>query len=309
MAKKGLGRGLHALLDYDTVSQVQIETGQGEDAAQGADTERNGVLNIDIRKIEPGPHQPRKFFDEDALRELADSIRHFGVIQPLIVKDCGDYFTIIAGERRFRAARIAKLTTIPAIVKDYTEMETLQVALIENIQRQDLTPIEEAMCYKRLMEDFFFAQEDIAEKTGKNKHAIASLIRLLELDQRTQQIAAEGKITTSHAQVLMNLTDGDMQFKCARQIADEGLSVRASESLVATLLNPPAKQGASEEVATLGFDVEFAYKKAEEELKDILGTKVIIKSDKNKQKGRIEIAYYSPDELDRILCHIKGVPV
>ena len=172
-AKSGLGRGLGALIERTEAGGHEAETPEVKISS--------GVLMVDITKVEPSPLQPRQYFDEEALNELAESMKEFGIVQPLLVKDEGDYYSIIAGERRYRAARIAKLSTVPVLVKEYTEMETLQVALIENIQRQDLTSIEEAVCYKRLMDDFFFSADEIAENLGKNKHAVISSLHLLEL--------------------------------------------------------------------------------------------------------------------------------
>ncbi len=284
--KKGLGKGLEALLGKTT-------------GAEEASPTQNGTLMADIRKIEPNTRQPRRYFDEDALNELAESIKAYGVIQPLIVKDDGTHYTIIAGERRYRAARIAKLTEVPVIVKDYSDMEVLQIALIENIQRQDLTPIEEALCYRRLVDDFFYTPADIAEKIGKNKHA--GMLQLLSLDERVQDLAAEGRLTASHAKVLLQLDDGDDQLDAAEQIIDKGLSVRAAETLVAMMNREekPAQPQMTEAVLT-------AYRRAEEDLKKVLGSKVNIKP--GKKKGRIEIEYYSPDELERLLTVFKQIP-
>ncbi|MCL2421590.1 MAG: ParB/RepB/Spo0J family partition protein, partial [Defluviitaleaceae bacterium] len=266
----------------------------------GADS---GVTEIDIRKIEPNRNQPRQYFDEAALDELADSIRTYGIIQPLILKDCGDYYNIIAGERRFRAARRANLDAVPAIVKDYTELETLQVALIENIQRQDLTPIEEALCYKRLMDDFFFSQEDIAAKVSKGRAAISSALRLLELDVRVQELVAASRLTVSHAKALLGIKDGDRQFEAAEHVAEDDLSVRATENLVAEILaepqEAPMEPPAKEPEFIQNPEVAAAYRHAEEELMTLLGAKVNILQ--GKKKGKIEIEYYSPDELDRLL--------
>jgi len=298
MPRKGLGKGLGALLAIEENDLVPPE--ESAISVTGPDS---GVTLVDIRKIEPNRHQPRQYFDEDALDELADSIRNYGIIQPLILKDCGEYYSIIAGERRFRAARRANLDTVPAIVKDYTELEILQVALIENIQRQDLTPIEEAICYKRLMDDFFFSQEDIAVKIGKNRAAISNAVRLLELDTRVQELVAAGRITVSHARTLLAVKDGDLQFEAAEQIAEEDLSVRAAENLINEILLEPKeepKQKPDEEVSHFNDpEVSAAYRQAEEDLMTLLGAKVNILQ--GKKKGKIEIEYYSPEELDRLL--------
>jgi len=292
--KAGLGRGLNALLDasrqddnHDTTSLPVT----------------GGTIMVDIRKIEPTKDQPRQYFNEAALEELAASMKEYGVISPLVVKENGGVYTIIAGERRYRAARIAKLAEVPVIVKDYSDGDMLQVALIENIQRQDLTPIEEALCYKRLMDDFFFSAEDIAGKVGKSKHAIISALHLLELDPRVQAMAGEGKLTASHAKVLLQVEDGDLQVTCAKKIEEDGLSVRGAEALVDAALKEAAKlenelheTGAISEISD---EVLRAYRRAEDDLKQLFGSKVNIRP--GKKKGRIEIEYYSPDELERLL--------
>jgi ParB family chromosome partitioning protein len=303
--KKGLGRGLGALLDItgdiayatdDSGAAVQDGRAGGYIAGQG------NIIMADIRSIEPSRQQPRQLFDENALRELAESIKAYGIIQPLIVKDNGDYFTIIAGERRYRAARLAKLETIPVIVKDYTDMEILQIALIENIQRQDLTLIEEANCYQRLMEDFFFSAEDIAQKVGKNKHAITNMLHLLELDGRVRSLAADGQLSASHGRVLTGVKDADAQFDIAIQIIKKDLSVRQTENLVAAYLRTAQK-----EENPVSDNVTAAYRRAEDDLKRWLGSNVHIRP--GKKKGKIEIEYYSAEELERLLGMFKRLPV
>ena len=290
-AKSGLGRGLGALIE-------RTEAGATESEASEVKT-NSGVLMVDITKIEPSPLQPRQFFDEESLRELAESMKEFGIVQPLLVKDEGEFYSIIAGERRYRAARIAKLHEVPVLVKEYTEMETLQVALIENIQRQDLTSIEEAVCYKRLMDDFFFSADEIAENLGKNKHAVISSLHLLELSQGARQFAAEGKLTASHAKALLSVEDEDMQVEVARRIAEIGLSVRETESVISALLKQAAKKTAVENEQAPDPNVTEAYKKVENELLNILGSKVAIIP--GKKKSRIEIEYYGNEDLERLL--------
>ena len=303
MSRKGLGKGLGALLAVE-----EVEFTPPENRMLGDSTGAAGVAQIDIRKIEPNRLQPRQYFDEASLDELAASIRTHGIIQPLILKDCGEYYSIIAGERRFRAARRVNLDTVPAIIKDYTELETLQVALIENIQRQDLTPIEEAICYKRLMDDFFFSQEDIAAKIGKNRVAISNAVRLLDLDIRVQELVSAGQLTSSHARVLLAVKDADVQFEAAELIAEEDLSVRAAENLVADILLEPKEDPKQQpDVPVIPFqnqEIIAAYRRAEDELKTILGAKVSIMQ--GKKKGKIEIEYYSPEELDRLLGLLKA---
>jgi len=307
MLKKGLGRGLGALLD-GAAGQAKNEnevTDNRQDLTDAPVAASGGAMVVDIRKVEPNPTQPRQHFDEAALAELAESMKNFGIVQPLLVKDSGSHFTIIAGERRYRAARLAGITEVPVVVKEYTEMETLQVALLENIQREDLTAIEEANCYKRLMDEFFFSVDSIAEKLGKSKHSIISLLHLLELAPAAQKLASEGKITASHAKVLLGVEDHELQIKCAEKIVLEGMSVRAAETMVVQVLKAAAKEAeaviekpepkdlAEQESAA------YAYRRAEFELKRVLGSQVYIKP--GKKTSKIEIEYYSTEDLDRIL--------
>jgi ParB family chromosome partitioning protein len=280
-----------------------LEALLGPAESEAGSVASGGVIMADIRKIEPNSQQPRRYFDEDALAELAESIKVYGVIQPLIVKDNGTHYSIIAGERRFRAARIAKLTEVPVIIKDYSDMEVLQIALIENIQRQDLTPIEEALCYKRLVDDFFYSPSDIAEKIGKSKHAVTAMLQLLELDERVQGLAAEGQLTASHAKVLLTLKDGDDQLEIAEQIIEKGLSVRGAEALITQMERDEQAEQIREKLPE---NVMAAYRRAEEDIKAALGAKVNIKP--GKKKGKIEIEYYSPDELERLLTVFKQIP-
>ena len=290
-AKSGLGRGLGALIERTEAGSIEAEASEGKI--------NSGVLMVDITKVEPSPLQPRQYFDEESLRELAESMKEFGIVQPLLVKDEGEFYSIIAGERRYRAARIAKLDTVPVLVKEYTEMETLQVALIENIQRQDLTSIEEAVCYKRLMDDFFFSADEIAENLGKNKHAVISSLHLLELSQGARQFAAEGKLTASHAKALLAVEDEEMQVEVARRIAEVGLSVRETESVIGFMLKQAAKKVAAESEHAPDPNITEAFNKVENELLNILGSKVVIVP--GKKKGRIEIEFYGNDDLERLL--------
>jgi len=292
--KAGLGRGLNALLSASQESATE----PGNLPA--------GTLMVDIRKIEPNPNQPRQYFDDVTLEELAESMKTYGVISPLVVKESSGIYTIIAGERRYRAARIAKLTEVPVIVKDYSDGDVLHVALIENIQRQDLTPIEEALCYKRLMDDFFYSTEDIATKVGKNKHAVISALHLLELAPKAQTLASEGKLSVSHAKVLLAVEDAELQEYCAEKIIEDGLSVRGAEAMIATALRDAAKPERNiDEPDELPEEVVYAYRKAEDDLKQVFGSKVNIRP--GKKKGKIEIEYYSPDELDRLLLMLGKV--
>jgi len=314
--KKPLGRGLGALLGGATTAENSQSTANAatSDNAQAPSVASGSALMVDIRRVEPNPTQPRQFFDEDALAELAESMKTFGIVQPLLVTDNGGHYTIIAGERRYRAARLAKLPEVPVIIKDYTEMEILQVALLENIQRQDLTSIEEANCYKRLMDDFFFSADDIAVKLGKNKHSVISALHLLELCPIVQELAAEGKITASHAKVLLSVEDPELQAICADKIVEQGLSVRGAEVMVQLAIKMAAKKAAeekseeetSEEQKAQLENTAQAYRRAESELKHVLGSQVHIRP--GKKKSKIEIEYYTNEDLDRILNIFKELP-
>ncbi len=295
--RKGLGKGLGVLIP--TKPQAEPEVKHVENQQTKAE---NGVSELDINKIEPNSHQPRKYFDEESLHELAASIKEFGVIQPLIVKEENGYYKIIAGERRFRAARIARLKTIPVIIKDYTEQETLQVALIENIQRRDLNPIEEAQCYKRLHDDFFFSQEDIAEKVGKSRNTISALLSLLNLDEMLQTFIIEGKLSVGHGRLLLSVSENEIRLDYAEKIIDEELSVKEAEKGLAAFVAGYSKEEKKHEEVQKQTD---AYAYLERDLKNIFGTKVNIRDGKN--KGKIEIEYYGTDELDRIFKLIKSL--
>ncbi len=289
--KKGLGKGLGALI--------------GEQASAEQDKENqvnDSIREVDIHKIEPNKDQPRRSFDELALLELAHSIQEFGIIQPLIVKRVEDYFEIVAGERRWRAAKIAKLKTVPIIIKNYSDLETLEVSLIENIQREDLNPLEEALTYKRLADEYNLNQEDIANKVGKSRAAVANAIRLLSLDKRVQNFLNEGRLTTGHARALLGLDDFDRQFDAAEKIIEEQLNVRDTEALVKRLSEMVEGEDDAEEKVkdTTQEPVDtrqFVF--MEKDLKTLLGTKVKIKNGKN--KGKIEIDYYSEEELERLI--------
>ncbi len=273
--KKGLGKGINALF---TEKEPEAMV---------------GVQEIDINKIEPNKQQPRKYFDQEALRSLADSIKEFGIIQPLILKVESEGYSIIAGERRWRAARIAGLRTVPCLVKEYTEVETLQLALIENLQREDLNPIEEARCYKRLADDYFFSQDLIAEKVGRSRNAISRSISLLALDPRVQIFLIEGKLSSTHGTLLLTIEDLDKQYEWAERIIEEELSSREAERRIKAEQLPKSEKPLPNNT----------YSGVEDELKHIFGTKVMIRS--GKKKGKIEIEYYSEDELDRLLGMFK----
>ncbi len=280
--RKALGKGIGML--------IPTESPKTED--------KSGVIEVDINKIEPNKMQPRKYFDEDSLFELAESLKTFGLIQPLIVKEEDGYYSIIAGERRWRAARIAKLPTLPVIIKEYNAVEMLQVALIENIQRKDLNPVEEAQCYKRLIEEYFFSQEDVAAKIGKSRSSVSNAISLLNLDERVQNFIIEGKLSVAKGRALLTLNDNYFQFELAEKIIEEDLSLKDIEKLIAGINENAQPQKTRPEKNT-------HFVQAEQDLKQILGTKVIIKDRKN--KGKIEIEYYSNEELDRLMSMFKRI--
>ena len=290
--KKGLGKGLDSLIvskiDH-VVSNEKIEDNVSHETL------------ININKIEPNKDQPRTHFDEDALHELADSIKQHGVIQPLIVHKVDDRFEIIAGERRWRAARIAGLKEIPVIVKDYTNQQVLEIALIENIQREDLNAIEEAMAYERLVKEFNLKQDEVAERVGKSRVAVTNSMRLMKLDKRVQQMVIDDMISGGHARALLGITDPDAQYTVAMKVFDDKLSVRETEKLVKTL----TKEKPEKEVAVTKED-SFIYKDLEEKLKNFFGSKVEIQRGA-KNNGKIQIEYYSQDDLDRIIDLIGSI--
>jgi len=255
---------------------------------------------LPINKVEPNRDQPRKVFDEDALNELAESIRIYGVLQPLLVQKEKDYYRIIAGERRWRAAKIAGLKKVPVIIKELSEKEILEISLIENLQREDLNPIEEAEGYQRLLQEFDMTQEDLAQRVSKSRSAITNTIRLLKLDEGVQKMLSDGALSPGHARALLSLEDNEMQKEAAERIIREGLSVRDTERLVKRLTTKkPEKQ------PPLPAQDDFIYRDLEEKMRQILETKVQIKN--KGKRGRIEIEYYSPDELDRIMAMLQTI--
>ena len=251
---------------------------------------------LKVSLIEPNSSQPRKKFKEEELQELANSIKEYGVLQPLLVQKKGDHYEIIAGERRWRAAKLAGLTELPVLIREYDQQRTMEIALIENVQREDLNPIEEAMAYQRLIQEFNLTQEEIANRVSKNRATITNSMRLLKLDQRVQQKLIDGKISSGHARALLSLEDGEKQYQVANKIEQENLSVRDVEKLV-KMMNRPEKEKKQPEN---GPDINLIYKQIEEKLKSIMGTKVVINR-KDKNKGRIEIEYYSQEELERLI--------
>lgn len=294
--RKGLGRGLNTLIPSAPIPDAKLEN----IAEMNQNKPEHPEMTLPINEIEPNPNQPRNQFDEDSLQELADSIEQYGVLQPLLVKKKDGYYEIIAGERRWRAAKMAGVEEVPVIVRDFDENEIVEIALIENIQREDLSPIEEAMAYQRLMKEYHLKQDQIAEKVSKSRAAITNSLRLLKLDPRVQNMLEEEMISTGHARALLAIHDGDMQYEIAVKVFDEKLNVRDIEKMVKEL-NRPKKEKKKEET-----EYQFLYKDLEESMKQILGSKVSIKNKKN-NKGKIEIEYYSRDELERIVDMIKSI--
>lgn len=302
--KGGLGRGLDAMISETAVKpkttaakKPSVRTTKvSKKETEEIIKEEGSVMTVKMTQIEPNRNQPRKQFDEDALLELSESIKQFGVLQPLLVQKKGDYYEIIAGERRWRASKLAGMKEVPVIIKDFTEQETVEISLIENIQRENLNPIEEAAAYKRLMEEFHLKQDVIAERVSKSRTAVTNSMRLLKLDERVQQMLVDEMLTTGHARALLAIENKDEQYAAAVKVFDEKLNVRETEKLVKALLNPaepkPEKEQNSAE--------NLIYQQLEEKIKGIIGSKVAIRR-KNHDKGRIEIEYYSQEELERIV--------
>lgn len=283
--KPALGNGLEGMFGIDeNTSEKKVEN-----------VPRETFLRLS--EIEPNRTQPRRNFDEDALQELADSIKQYGIIQPIVVQKKGKRYEIIAGERRWRAARKAGLLEVPVIVKEFAPEDIFAIALIENIQREDLNPIEEAQAYSRLIQEYHLKQDELAEKVAKNRVTITNSMRLLKLDERVQQMLIDNMLTGGHARALLSITDKEEQHTLALRVFDEKLSVRETESLVKKMLSKEEKK--DEKKAEEQND-SVIYRDIENRMKDILGTKVEIKK-KAKNKGRIEIEYYSMEELERLI--------
>lgn len=284
--KKGLGKGLDSLIPDNRPAKA-------EPAKEPAKEEKAGEQMMNINMVEPNREQPRKKFEEDALLELSDSIKQFGVIQPILVRKRKDYYEIIAGERRWRAAKMAGVKEVPVIVKEYTEQEIVEISLIENIQRENLNPIEEAMAYKKLLEGFHLKQDEVAERVSKSRTAVTNSMRLLKLDEKVQQMIVDDMISTGHARALLAIDDHEQQYELAVRVFDEKLSVRETEKLVKDIKNP--KKPKEKKV----IEHAFVYTDLENRMKEVLGTKVSIAA-KGNGKGKIEIEYYSDKELERM---------
>ena len=301
--KSGLGRGLDALFPEKTVqSKPKTVKTVKEEKKVAVDTKKssqqetgNGERMMKISMIEPNREQPRKKFDEDALQELSESIKQYGILQPLLVSDKKDYYEIVAGERRWRAAKMAGLKEVPVVVKEFSTQEIVEISLIENIQREDLNPVEEAMAYKRLIDEFHLKQDEIAERVSKSRTAVTNSMRLLKLDSRVQQMMVDEMISAGHARAILAISDSEQQYNAAMKVFDEKLSVRETEKLVKSILTPTKKK------PVVSNPTEDAiYESLEEKMKGITGTRVFIHRKKN-NKGKIEIEYYSRDDLDRII--------
>ncbi|MCD7709144.1 MAG: ParB/RepB/Spo0J family partition protein, partial [Clostridiales bacterium] len=299
-AKKGLGKGLDSLIP----AKVNSSGNGGGAAAKPVSEHAADAVMMDITKVEPNRDQPRKKFDEDGLNDLAESIKQFGVLQPLLVQERDDYYEIVAGERRWRAAKKAGIREIPVIIKQLTEQEIMEISLIENIQREDLNPIEEAQAFRRLLTEFNLKQDEVADKVSKSRTTITNSMRLLKLDPRVQQMVIDDKLTTGHARPLISVEDPELQVELAEKIFDEKLSVRDAEKLVKNLQNE--KKPGSDEKKELDPQLVAVYHDLEEQMKRILGTKVSI-NHRDEKRGKLEIEYYSPEELDRIIGLLRSV--
>ena len=293
MASRGLGKGLDSLIPTgNSISEKKVKSNTKESA------EKSDTL-VKITMVEPNREQPRKNFDEDALLELAESIKQFGLLQPILVQDRKDHYEIIAGERRWRAAKLAGLKEVPVIIKNLTEQEIVEISLIENIQRENLNPIEEALAYKKLLSEFNLKQDEVAERVSKSRTAVTNSMRLLKLSDDVQRMVVDEMISTGHARALLSIEDPEVQYSMAQKIFDEKLSVRDVEKLVKNM-NKPAKT----KKVNAEKNIDFIYQDIEEKLKADFGTKVAV-TPKGNGAGKIEIEFYSHDELDRILELLK----
>ena len=291
--KRGLGKGLDSLIPTNVMMESEVKHATVS-TASSPEEEKDGTLMVKLSKVEPNREQPRKNFDEDSLQELAESLKQFGMLQPILVQNRGDYYEIIAGERRWRAAKIAGLKEVPVIVRELTDQEIVEISLIENIQREDLNPIEEAQAYKRLLTEFHLKQDEVAERVSKSRTAVTNSMRLLKLCDEVQKMVVDDMISTGHARALISIEDPEEQYLIAQKIFDEKLSVREVEKLVKDLHNPPKPP--KEENKTL----QAIYQEISERLKQSLSTKVSV-SAKHNGAGKIEIEFYNHEDLDRLL--------
>lgn len=306
--KRGLGSGLDTMLGVDTSNNRKKNTSSNtktvtKEVIKEVVKEVPIEMTLKIKDIEINKDQPRKQFNEDALQELADSITQHGIIEPLVVTKRDDYYLLVSGERRWRAAMKAGLTEVPVVIKDYTDQQVLEIGLIENIQRENLNPIEEAQAYKKLIEEFHLKQDDVAERVSKSRSAITNIMRLLKLCEQVQEMVIDEKLSNGHARALLAIEDSELQYETACNVFDQRLSVRETEKLVKKIINEqknPKKQEEKEE------DLSYLYNEIEEKLKYKLGAKASIKA-KNNEKGKIEIEYFSQDELNRLIEMIYSI--
>ena len=309
MAKKGLGKGLGAIFGEDVVKENKEETekkakAKAEAKAAEEMDEKGRILMLKLDLVQPNKEQQRKTFDEEKINELAESIKNYGVLQPLLVQKNDSFYEIIAGERRWRAAKAAGLKEVPAVLKEYSKQEAMEISLIENVQRADLNPIEEALGYKQLIDEFGLTQEEIAVRVAKSRTVITNTMRLLKLDEQIQNMLVQGVITSGHARALLSLEDTQMQLKAAKEILDKKLSVRETERLVKRLQKEAS--GEKKEEKKKDETLALIYQDLEDRMKSVMGTKVSIHN-KDKNKGRIEIEYYSEAELERIVEMIESI--
>ncbi len=286
---RGLGKGLDSLIpEFDLDMDLESEEKTGDE------TDRSQPVMVDIHLIEPNREQPRKSFDEEEMEELADSIKQYGILQPLLVQKKEDYYAIVAGERRWRAALLAGMKEVPVILVDFDDRQRMEVSLIENIQRQDLNPVEESKAYRTLIQEYGMTHEEVAERVSKSRTAITNSLRLLKLDDSVLEMLENGELSQGHARALLAIDSHEKQNEAARKIVEKGLSVREAEKLVKDI-NAPAKKKDKKELPG-----KAEYQEAENRLKDKLGTMVSIRR-RNEEQGKIEISYYSVDELERLL--------
>ena len=296
--KRGLGKGLDSLIPTNVMMESEVKHATVS-TASSPEEEKDGTLMVKLSKVEPNREQPRKNFDEDSLQELAESLKQFGMLQPILVQNRGDYYEIIAGERRWRAAKIAGLKEVPVIVRELTDQDIVEISLIENIQREDLNPIEEAQAYKRLLTEFHLKQDEVAERVSKSRTAVTNSMRLLKLCDEVQKMVVDDMISTGHARALISIEDPEEQYLIAQKIFDEKLSVREVEKLVKDLHKPPKPP--KEENKTL----QAIYQEISERLKQSLSTKVSVSAKQN-GAGKIEIEFYNHEDLERLLERITG---
>lgn len=303
MAKRmALGKGADALLRNINGTNTAIDEAVDKNIEDNT-SKKTGELMVKISLVEPNRNQPRKMFDKDSLDELTKSVKQYGVLQPIIVKKTGNRYEIVAGERRWRAAQAAGLSEVPVVVRDYDDQKAKEIAIIENIQRTDLNPIEEALAYKSLIEEYNLTQEELSDKVSKNRSTITNSLRLLKLSKNIQQYMIDGKISSGHARALLSLEDEGKRELLALDIMKRSLSVRDTEKAAKTLSKKKnveldeLTESVKEDTVR---DLSLFYKEYEDSIQGVLGTKVHI-NQKDKNKGRIEIEYYSQVELDRIM--------